>query len=133
MITEQEITIYNKFVDDKKQTTWHRTPLIGTYRNTSILNRTKTGSNTNDTALLRIFDTSKYVNEEEYKKELKPDVWTVQIGDIVVDKDVDFDITSTAPITELQKQFGKAHVQAIVSIDDNRKGTVLDHIKVGLK
>ena len=133
MITEQKITIYNKFVDDKKQATWHKTHLIGTYRNTSILNRTKTGSNTNDTALLRVFDTSKYVDEEEYKKALNVDVWTVQIGDIVVDKNVDFDITSTAPITELQKQFGKNHVQAVVSIDDNRKGTVLDHIKVGLK
>lgn len=133
MITEQEITIYNKFVDDKKQITWHKTHLIGTYRNTSILNRTKTGSNTNDTALLRVFDTSKYIDEEEYKKALNVDVWTVQIGDIVVDKNVDFDIASTAPITELQKHFGKSHVQAVVSIDDNKKGTVLDHIKVGLK
>lgn len=133
MITEQEITIYNKFTDVNKQVTWHKTPLVGTYRNTSILNRTKTGSNTNDTALLRIFDTSKYVDEKEYKKKLNVDVWTAQIGDIVVDKNVDLDITSTAPITELQKQYGKAHVQSIVSIDDNRKGTVLDHIKVGLK
>lgn len=131
MITEQEITIYNKLTNGK----WKRTNLKGTFRNTSIQNRTLTGSNTNDNGLLRIFDTKNYVDFQQWKNNnlLNSEVWTVQTGDVIVDSKIDFEYEGTAPITALQNEYGREHVLLVVSFDDLRKGTDLDHIKIGLK
>ena len=131
MITEQEITIYNKLTNSK----WKRTNLKGTFRNTSIQNRTLTGSNTNDNGLLRIFDTKDFVDYNEWKNNdfSNTNKWTVQTGDVIVDRWVDFEFEGNAPITALQKEYGREHVLSVISFDDYRKGTSLDHIKIGLK
>ena len=72
----QEITIYHK-----NEKIWDRYCVKGSYRNTSILNRNKSGSNSTDNALIRIFDVSGY-NE----------TWFISKGDIIVNKSVDDEI-----------------------------------------
>ena len=113
----QEITIYHKNKEE-----WDRFIVEASYRNTSILNHNRTGSDSTDNVLIRIF------NIKEYN--LK---WFAEKGDIIVNKAVHDEIIS-APMTELSKKYGSSNVHKITSIDkfifdDDIKE--LNHIKLG--
>lgn len=108
----QKITIYHK-----ADNIWNRYVVEASYRNTSILNRNKSGSNSTDNALIRIFDVSGY---------------NVSKGDIIVNKSVDDEIKST-PLTELSAKYGTENVHKVTSIDkfifDDED--LPNHIKLG--
>jgi len=127
MITEQEITIYNKYKTNN-ETKWHRTTLIATLRNGSLTRYTGNTVQTDYSSLIRIYDTSDYVEEKDYNGT----GWTCRSGDIVVNQKTNYEITTDAPITELRQAYGDKNVYSIVGFDDYRKGTELDHIKLGL-
>lgn len=116
----QNITIYHK--EDNRYVRYHK---IASVRNTSILNRNKTGISTTDNALIRIFDTEGYNT-----------TWNCQKGDVVISKDVSDDI-KIAPLTELRQKYGKEHVYEVSSIDifDFKSDDVkeLNHIKIGAR
>lgn len=114
----QKITIYHK-----NGNRWDRYVKEASYRNTSILNRNKNGSNSADKALIRIFDT------EEYG--LK---WFVEENDVIVNREVKDKVDST-PLTYLSKKYGKNNVHKVVSVDrfifkDEDIGE-LEHVKIG--
>ena len=116
----QDITIYHK-----EENKYIRYPKLASLRNTSYLNRNKTGLQTTDNALIRIFDTKGYNN-----------TWKCEKGDIIVSKKVKDDIEK-APLTELQKKYGKDYVYEVSSIDifefkDNDL-LELNHIKIGAR
>jgi hypothetical protein len=111
-----EITIYHK-----SGTKWVRYNLEASFRNTSVLNRNKTGVSTGDNALIRVFDVAGYEN-----------AWNCSKGDIIVNKSVSDTIVST-PLTELQSKYGKDNVYQVQSIDKNVFGEELDHIKIGAR
>ena len=115
------ITIYHKKVENKV-TIFERYVKEASYRNTSILNRNKTGVSTTDTALIRIFDIKEYNN-----------TWFIQKGDIIVNKEVEDEIEGTSPITQLSNKYGRENVHEIVSIDNFIFSEELDHIKIGAK
>lgn len=117
----RKITIYHKKVENKV-TTYERYVKEASYRNTSVLNRNKTGVSTTDTALIRIFDIKEYNN-----------TWFVQKGDVIVNKEVEDEIEGTSPITQLSNKYGIENVHEIVSIDNFIFGEELDHIKIGAK
>lgn len=117
----RKITIYHKKVENKV-TTFERYVKEASYRNTSVLNRNKTGVSTTDTALIRIFDVKEYNN-----------TWFIQKGDIIVNKEVEDEIEGTSPITQLSNKYGRENVHEVVSIDNFIFGEELDHIKIGAK
>lgn len=114
----EPITIYHKTT-----TGWVKYHKMASLRNTSIRNRTNTGVNNIDNALIRVFDIDGYNNTYYVKK-----------GDIIVKNHVTNDITS-APMTELRKLYGEENVYEVKSIDifkfndDDTKD--LQHIKIG--
>ncbi len=114
----QKVTIYHK---NGKQ--WDRYVKEASYRNTSIVNRNKNGSNSSDNALIRIFDI------EEYNV-----TWFVSKDDVIVNKEVR-DIIEDTPITQLSNQYGKDNVHKVISIDkfifDDEDVNELNHIKLG--
>lgn len=116
----QEITIYHK-----EESEYIRYPKIASVRNTSILNRNKTGVSTTDNALIRVFDVVGYNS-----------TWKCQKGDVVVFKKVSDDIKK-APFTELIKKYGKEYVCEVSSIDifDFKSEALkdLNHIKIGAR
>ena len=116
----QDITIYHK-----EENKYIRYPKLASLRNTSYLNRNKTGLQTTDNALIRIFDTKGYNN-----------TWKCEKGDIIVSKKVKDDIEK-APLTELQKKYGKDYVYEVSSIDvfDFKDDDLLElnHIKIGAR
>lgn len=114
----QKITIYHK-----NKNRWDRYVKEASYRNTSILNRNKNGSNSTDKALIRIFDVRGYGT-----------TWFAMKDDVIVNCEVNDRIDST-PITYLSEKYGKDNVHKIVSVDrfvfkDEDIGE-LEHIKVG--
>jgi len=115
----QKITIYHK-----KGTRWERYVKEASYRNTSILNRNKNGSNSTDNALIRIFDIEGY-NE----------IWFALKDDIIVNKEIEDEIEGNTPITQLSNKYGKDNVYKIISIDkfiyDDKDIEELNHIKLG--
>lgn len=117
-IPTRKITIYHK--EDKK---WHRYVVDASYRNISIENRNKNGSNSNDNALIRIFDI------EEYNSK-----WFVEKEDIIVNTEVE-DIIENTPLTKLSEKYGTSNVHKVVSIDkpiyDDDDIKELNHIKLG--
>ena len=114
----RKITLYHK-----SGTAWVRYLLIASYRGTSIVNRNKTGVSTADSVLIRIFEKDNGIYE-------------IAKGDVVVNKNVEDEITGTTPLTTLQNLYGKDNVFTIKSIDDNRyedsEIAELNHIKIGL-
>ena len=113
---EQNITIYHK-----SDSSWVRYNLKASFRNTSVLNRNKTGVSTGDNALIRVFDVQGYGN-----------TWDCIKGDIIVNKNV-IDIITTTPLTTLQAKYGNDNVYQVQSIDKNVFGEELDHIKIGAR
>lgn len=116
----QDITIYHK--EDNK---YIRYPKIASVRNTSILNRNKTGVSTTDNALIRVFDVEGY-----------NDTWKCQKGDAIVAKDV-LDEIEQAPLTEMRQKYGKEYVYEVSSIDifDFKSEDIkeLNHVKIGAR
>lgn len=116
----QDITIYHK-----EGTQYVRYNKIASVRNTSYLNRNKTGLQTTDNALIRVFDSKGYNN-----------TWKCQKGDVIVSKLV-LDSIIKAPLTELREKYGKDYVYEVSSIDifdfDNEDLQDLNHIKIGAR
>lgn len=116
----QDITIYHK-----NNNKYQRYNLRASVRNTSYLNRNKTGLTTSDNALIRVFDTKGYNN-----------TWKCQKGDVIVAKKV-YDSVDKAPITELRNKYGKEYVYEVSSIDifdfDNIDIKPINHIKIGAR
>lgn len=115
----KKITIYHK--NDKK---WDRYVIEASYRNTSMLNRNKNGSNSNENVLIRIFDIKDYNSK-----------WFVEKEDIIVNKEVDDNIESI-PLTQLSNKYGKDNVHKVNSINnvfifDDKDIEELNHIKLG--
>lgn len=115
---KQPITIYHY---DKDNKTYERYVKEASFRQTSILNRNKTGTTNYDNVLIRIFDVDGYKN-----------TWEIAKGDVIVDKEVD-DVVLTTPLTDLQKKYGVDSVFQVSSIDKNIYGIELDHIKIGAR
>lgn len=113
----QDITIYHK---DK---TWVRYNVQASVRYTSYLNRNKTGVNTTDNVLIRIFDVNGYDSK-----------WKCEKGDIIVLNKVSDKIIK-APLTEMREKYGKTFVVEVSSVEpfifkaDEVKE--LNHIKIG--
>lgn len=116
----QDITIYHK--EDNK---YIRYPKVASVRNTSILNRNKTGVSTADNAIIRVFDVEGY-----------NDTWKCQKGDVIVAKNV-LDEIELASLTEMRQKYGKEYVYEVSSIDifDFKSDHVkeLNHIKIGAR
>lgn len=115
----QKITIYHK---NSKQ--WDRYVKDASYRNTSVINHNKNGSNSTEKALIRIFDV------EEYNL-----TWFAVKDDIIVNKEVKDDIEGSTPITQLSNKYGKENVHKVTSIDKlifkDEDINELNHIKLG--
>lgn len=127
IFTEQEITIYNKY-KEKGVVKWHRTNIKATLRNGSLTRKEANTTTTDYESLVRVYDTSDYVEEQNYEGI----GWTCRSGDIIINMLTNYEINTDAPITELRDEFGAKNVYSISSFDDYRKGTSLDHIKIGL-
>lgn len=115
----QEITIYHK-----NENKWDRYVVNASYRNTSIINRNKNGSNSSDNVLIRIFELEGYNTE-----------WFVNKEDIIVNKNVKDTIEGNTPLTQLSKKYGSDNVHKVKSIDkfifDDEDIEELNHIKLG--
>lgn len=120
MISEllQGITIYHK-----GENGWLRYNKEASVRGTSYLNRNKTGVNTTDTALIRVFDVEGYNN-----------TWECEKGDIIVLNNVSDEIIK-APLTELRTKYGKADVVEVSSVEKFVFEEVdlkeINHVKIG--
>ena len=108
IFTEQDITIYHKVAKN-----YIKMNLKGSFRGTSIRNRTQSGVNTTDNGLVRIFEDIEVASE-----------------DIVVNKFVE-DIENIS-LTMLKEKYGKHNVFLVKSVDYFMVGTKLDHVKIGI-
>lgn len=115
----QKITIYHK---EGKQ--WRRYVKEASYRNTSVLNHNRNGSNSVDNAIIRVFDTAGY--------EI---TWFALKDDVIVNREVEDKIEGNTPITQLSNKYGKENVHKITSIDkfvfEDEDLQELNHIKLG--
>lgn len=116
----QNITIYHKNKDKK----WDRYVKEASYRNTSILNHNKTGSNSTDSTLIRIFDADNYNS-----------TWFAEKEDVIVNTEVEDEIEGNTPLAQLSKKYGRNNVHKITSIDkfifDDEDIEELNHVKLG--
>lgn len=117
-VPTRKITIYHK-----SNTNYDRYVVEASYRNTSIQNRNKNGTNSSDNVLIRIFDTDGYNSK-----------WFVTKGDIIVNKEVN-DVVEKTPLTILSEKYGVDNVHKVISIDNqifnDSDIEELEHIKVG--
>ena len=117
----QEITIFHK----EQNGLYTRYNLIASVRNTSILNRNKTGVQNTDKGLIRVFDTKGYNT-----------TWKCQKGDVIVAKKV-LDEVIKAPLTEMREKYGTEYVYEVSSIDifdfNDNDLLELNHIKIGAR
>lgn len=115
----QKVTIYHK---NGKQ--WDRYVKEASYRNTSVVNHNKNGSNSTEKALIRIFDVEGYNL-----------TWFALKDDVIVNKAVQDVIEGNTPITQLSNKYGKDNVHKITSIDkfifEDEDIEELNHIKLG--
>ena len=116
----QKITIYHKNNENR----WDRYVIEASYRDTSILNHNRNGSNSTDNVLIRIFDVKEYNSK-----------WFVEKDDIIMNKEVTDVIEGNTPLTQLSKKYGKDNVHKVTSIDnflfDDEDLKELNHIKLG--
>ena len=117
----QDITIYHKNNDNS----YSRYNLVASVRNTSYLNRNKTGVSTSDNALVRVFDVDGYNT-----------TWKCEKCDVVLDMKSEYDIIK-APLTELRAKYGKSSVYEVSSVEKfifkDEDVKELNHIKIGGK
>lgn len=115
----QKITIYHK---NGKQ--WDRYVKEASYRNTSVINHNRNGSNSTEKALIRIFDIEGYNL-----------TWFALKDDVIVNREVQDVIEGNTPITQLSNEYGKDNVHKITSIDkfifEDEDMNELNHIKLG--
>ena len=115
----EEITIFHQ--NEDKQ--WVRYYTNASVRNTSIRNRTTTGVNNLDNALIRLFDVEGYNNTYFIKK-----------GDVIVKGHTNLGV-GNAPITQLRAVYGDENVYQVKSIDEfifkDKSIEELQHIKIG--
>lgn len=115
----QKITIYHK---NGKQ--WDRYVKEASYRNTSVINHNRNGSNSTEKALIRIFDIEGYNS-----------TWFALKDDVIVNREVQDVIEGNTPITQLSKEYGKDNVHKVTSIDkfifNDKDVNELNHIKLG--
>ena len=115
----QKITIYHK---NEKE--WDRYVKDASYRNTSVINHNRNGSNSTEKALIRIFDIEGYNS-----------TWFVNKEDVIVNKEVEDVIENNTPITQLSKKYGKDNVHKVTSIDNfifnDKELNELNHVKLG--
>ena len=114
---KQEITLYHKDTINKS---YIKYSLIASVRDTSILNRSRTGESSTDKALIRIFASDN-----------QPDTYKVEKGDLIVNKSVNDSISYEKGLTELRELYGESNTYKINSIDKFIFGEELDHIKLG--
>lgn len=118
----KKITIYHKNSENK----WDRYVIEASYRDTSITNHNRNGSNSTDNVLIRIFDVKEYNSK-----------WFVEKEDVIVNKEVNDVIDENTPITQLSKKYGKDNIHKVTSIDkfifDDKDIEELNHIKLGCK
>lgn len=116
----QDITIYHK-----SNSNYIRYNIKASVRNTSYLNRNKTGSEKSDNGLIRVFDYKLYNLS-----------WFCEKGDIIVNKDV-YDEIEKAPLTELRNKYGKECVFEVSSVEINVYDDIrlekVNHIKFGVR
>lgn len=114
----QDITIYHKENDS-----WIRYNEKASVRNTSYLNRNRTGVNSTDNALIRNFNVDGYNS-----------TWKCQKGDIIYSGNTNYSIVK-APLTELRELYGKDNVFEVSSVEkfifDDTDLKELNHIKIG--
>lgn len=115
----RKITIYHKNKDK-----YERYVKEASYRNTSVVNHNKNGSNSVDNVLIRFF------NLDGYNK-----TWFIEKEDIIVNFEVEDEIEGTVPITQLSNKYGKDNIHKVTSIDKfiftDPDIEELEHIKVG--
>lgn len=136
----QEITIYHK----NKQNKYERYVKEASIRNTSMLNHNRNGFNSNDKAIIRIFDVKGY-NKSIHIQNTSSilncplncflgETWKVAQGDIIVNGVIKDEIETT-PNTELSKKYGKENVFKVNSINvliyDDKDIEELNHVKLG--
>lgn len=114
---KQEITLYHKDTINK---VYVRYPLIASVRDTSIQNHNRTGINSTDKALIRIF-----------ASDHKPTTYQVEKGDLIVNSNVNDNISYEKGLTELRELYGESNTYKINTIDKFIFGEELDHIKLG--
>lgn len=114
---KQEITLYHK---DKINKVYVKYPLIASVRDTSILNRNRSGESSTDKALIRIFVKDHSTSSYQVEKE-----------DLIVNMNVDDVISYEKGLTELRNKYGEENTYKINSIDKFIFGEELDHIKLG--
>ena len=114
----QDITIYHK--GNNSFTRYNKRASV---RNTAYRNRNNTGVSNTDSALIRVFDAEGYGN-----------TWFCSKGDVIVSLNIE-DTIIQAPLSELQKKYGKEYVYEVSSIDifkyDDNDISELNHIKIG--
>lgn len=117
----ENITIYHKTSSD----TWERYNVVASVRNTSYLNRNKTGSQITDNALIRVFDAVGYNN-----------TWKCKKGDIIAKNSIS-DVVLKAPLTELRNKYGKENIFEVSSVEEfifeEPELKELNHIKIGAR
>lgn len=111
----KEATIYHKTKADYK-----KYQLELSFRQTSSIVHENVGLNSNDEVLIRIFD-------KDYNKK-----WFCDKGDFIVLGFTDYEVKE-APLTELQKQFGKDKVFKVMSVEDLFYDDDIGHLKVTCK
>lgn len=114
---KQKITLYHKDTINKAYVKYS---LIASVRDTSILNRNKTGESSTDKALIRIF-----ANDNN------PSAYIVEKGDLIVNNEVNDTISYDKGLTELRDKYGESNTYKINTIDKFIFGEELDHIKLG--
>lgn len=117
----ENITIYHK-----EGANWSKYTEKASVRATNYLNRNKTGSNSTDNALIRVFNTETYNMS-----------WKCSKGDIIYLGETNYEIVK-APITELSNLYGKEKVFEVTSVEKlifpkNEDLKELNHIKIGAK
>ena len=114
----EEITIYHK-----ENGNWIRYNEIASVRNTSYLNRNRTGTTSTDNVLIRNFNVDGYNSS-----------WKCDKGDVIYSGNSDYSIIK-APLTELRELYGKENVFEVSSVEkfifDDLDIKELNHIKIG--
>ncbi|MFL8951102.1 DUF6751 family protein [Helcococcus kunzii] len=130
MITESNITIYNKFIDSKtRNDVWKKTQIKNVHWEESKgANIIKSGMTNADS--VKVFIPYSSIEEDVYidPKQYKGDGFTLKPGDYIVKGLIEDEITSSS---ELEKQYSTA--VKIKTVDNRNDALIKDlwHFEVG--